>query len=293
MDNQASNVAFYKSRTVLGRLSASFKFINDNLSTLLKLGTYCILPAAVLHALYFAVYGNSMGVGSQPLIYMAFVVVMAVVTLLCSVLYSSLFYTLLQKYAERGTLPAYRLKDLKNELITNAKKVFLLGIILFGLFAVYAGIFFLLMWASLYTLVVTVPLFLVLWLPFCYSGYIYILEDIPVWNALKKAFVMGMRTWGSTFVVLFLTGFLVCVIQTVVYLPWMVGLMAGNLASGAALLGGESALPVFFPYLMFVLGVIAILLSALAQMMVVLSLGFQYASVETSRKERVQLDQEV
>ena len=293
MDNQASNVAFYKSRTVLGRLSASFKFMNDNLGTILKLGIYCLLPLAVVQGIYFALYGTDVTVFQTfDVVNVLLLIIMTVVSIASVLLFSSLLYTLVQKYAEHGALPAYRFKDLKKDLLVNAKKIFFLGLLLFVLVAIYVGLSISLLCLSFGFFVVSVFLFFVLALPFSFFGYIYILEDISLLDAFKKAFVMGMRTWGSTFAVLFITGFLAGIIQVIAYLPWGIGLMVGQLATGSTLLGGDSTLPGFFPYLMFVLGAIAVLVSTLAQMMPVLSMGFQYASVETARRERLQSEKE-
>lgn len=293
MDNQASNPAFFKSRTVLGKLSASFKFMNENLGTLLKLGTYLLLPVVIVQGVYSAIYGYVPANYVYDAGYVAATAVTVLFLIVCLCLFNSLIYTLIRKYATRGDLPSYRLKDLKEPLLANAKKVFLLGLALFVVFGLYTMLAGLLAWLSLYTLILTIPLFFVLVLPFFFSAYVYILEELPLFAALKKAFVMGMRAWGSTFAVLFVTGLLAGIIQFVAYLPLTVGLMAGKLAANAVMKGEVASLPGFFPLLIFVLTAIALLVSILSRMMIIISMGFQYASVETTRKERLQLEEEV
>ena len=52
MADQIYNLELFKSRSLLGRLFAAFRFVNNNLRVFLKLGTYLLLPMVVILALY-------------------------------------------------------------------------------------------------------------------------------------------------------------------------------------------------------------------------------------------------
>ncbi len=53
MENQTSKIVFYKSRSLAGRFSAAFDFIENNFKVLAKFSSFIILPVAVLLSLFF------------------------------------------------------------------------------------------------------------------------------------------------------------------------------------------------------------------------------------------------
>ena len=287
MENETSKNAFYKSRSLLGRLSASFKFMNENSVLFLKLGTFVLLPVAIVQGLYAAFYGNISPENVFSLGNLIALIVSFLVSVVGICVFNSLIYTLIHKYIEVGRLPAYQLKDLKHPLLANAKKVFIAGLITFVLFAVLITLIYLLATLTLYTLIVTTPLFFFLLVPFIYIECVYLLEHTTLMDAVKKSFSLGVRTWSSTFAILFLMSFLIGAIQLVASLPWFIGLMTGTLAQNAILEGGAGTLPGFYPYLMFILAGIAFLITLLSRGAVLITMAFQYASVETMRKERL------
>jgi len=58
MENQSSKIIFYKSRSLAGRFSAAFDFIENNLKVLVKLSSFILLPLAILVSLLFTIFGN-------------------------------------------------------------------------------------------------------------------------------------------------------------------------------------------------------------------------------------------
>lgn len=286
MTNQASKIEFFKTRSLLGRLSASFKFMNDNLSIFLRLGTYISLPTAILVALYCAFFVSKPVAEQQSLEYMISTVVLGIVLIIGICAFCSLVCTLIQKYAEEGVLLQYRLKDLKKLLLENTKKVFLVGLITSVIGAVLTLIFAFFAYLTLYTLILTVPLIIFVLVPLNYTVYIYLLEKTSLIVAFRKSYQLGVRTWGSIFAVGLIAAFLVGIVQTIAALPCIMALVVNNLANMALLRGEVAVLPGFFPFLMFFLAFIAILISFLGNIMQLIPMAFQYASAEESRRER-------
>lgn len=283
MAAETSDVILFKSRSLAGRLSASFKFLNANLSLLLRLGTYIVLPVAVVEALYMAFFGAvpQAGAGAG---YLAASAVAFLVAVAGSCFFSSLVYTLLRGHAETGSLPAYRLKDLKQPLLANARKVFFSGLLLFAVGLLCGALAVGLAVLTPYTLILTVPLAVFILVPLGYLTYIYIFEDVPLTAAVVKSYKLGIPTWGAAFSVLLISYLLALVIQVVACLPWYTAVMVENLAYVAQMRGEGGVLPGFFPYLMFFLVLAGTLISFLANMLVLSAMGYQYGSAETKRK---------
>lgn len=286
MTDQTSKIELFKTRSLLGRLSASFKFMNDNLSIFLRLGTYIALPTTILVALYCALFMSKPVAEQQSLGYIVSTIALGVILVIGVCVFCSLVYTLIQKYVEDGYLPQYHLKDLKKLLLENTKKVFLVGLVTFVIGIILMLILVSLAYLTLYTLILTIPLIIFVLIPLSYTVYIYILEKTSLIVAFRKSYQLGIRTWGSIFAVGLITAFLVGIIQTIAALPWSMALMVNNLANIAWLRGEEVILPGFFPFLMFFLAFVAILISFLGNIMQLIPMAFQYASAEESRRER-------
>ncbi|MEG2573860.1 MAG: hypothetical protein RSA44_04265 [Bacteroides sp.] len=288
MDTQISQTAFFKSRSLAGRLSASFQFINKNFSLLLKLSSFILLPMAVLSALYMAVYpSNSTFVGVSVVQTIAFALV-GIVCFVSFFLFNSFLYSVIQKYAELGVVPNLTLKNMKLLLITNAKKLLLIWLVFAALFILYGALVCGLAYLSLYTLLLTIPLFFFLIMPLSYTNFIYLYEGTSIVASFKKSFKLGLPSWGSIFVIVLLMGCLAALFQLIVSLPWMSLMMAASFANVSMLQGDVVSLPGYFGVLVFFLSFISVLLSSLSSIIVTIPMAFQYASVEASRREREQ-----
>lgn len=201
-----------------------------------------------------------------------------------------MIYTLFYKYARSGSLPEYRLKDLKQALIVDAKKIFLYGLVIFVIGTLCGILILLLLSLSPYTLILTIPLALFVLLPFSYTPFVYILEETSLINAIIKSFKLGIPTWGAIFAIRFISSFIVFIIQLIVCLPWLMGLMVNSYATIAVMSGETVVLPGFFPFLMFFLVTIALLISYLTNVLIISAMAFQYGSAETKRKELLMED---
>lgn len=290
MDTESSLVAFYKVRTLAGRLSAGMKFINDNLRLLVKLSAPVVVPMALAVSLYTVfMYEISRSVP----VWTVCVVLFIGIILIGSSLITSLWFVLLEKYQELGYLPAYHLRDLKGLLPAGFKRA--LGMFLF-LIVVYILLTFLFVFLgvwSLYTLFALVPVYVFLLVPLSLYPYVYMLEKKNLINALKETFRMGVRYWGSTFAIILVMGTLMWLAQLVVSLPF--GVMAGiqSRAVLASIAGDPAILPFYFSVLMLLLGLVAFCFSYFSSLLLFASLAFQYGSIKAAYRERSQITEEV
>ena len=289
MADQIYNLELFKSRSVLGRLFAAFRFVNNNLRVFLKLGTYLLLPMVVILALYNVLFITGLQ-DKTSAGYWIVTIISFLILIAGTCCFNSLIYTLFYKYARSGSLPEYRLKDLKQALIVNAKKIFLYGLVIFVIGTLCGILILLLLSLSPYTLILTIPLALFVLLPFSYTPFVYILEETSLINAIIKSFKLGIPTWGAIFAVRFISSFIVFIIQLIVCLPWLMGLMVNSYATIAVMSGETVVLPGFFPLLMFFLVTISLFISYLTKVLIISAMAFQYGSAETKRKELLMED---
>lgn len=287
MDTETSNAAFFKSRSLPGRLSVAFKFINGNFRYLLRQGSFILLPMCVIQALYAAYFRDAATLSAGNVMALSILILLS---LAGSGLFGALIFTSLQEYIELGYVPAYKLKEIKTSLLKNMRRLvsmwFVMFVCLFILLAACGALLNL----SLYTMIITIPLLLFVLVPLAYAIFIYIFEGKDLIASIKKSFGLGVPNWGSTFVVSVLMSALAVVVQIVASLPWITTVLVENLARLSVLQGNEANLPGFFPVLVFVLAMVATFISILSGgLLGIIPMAFQYGSIEARRKEEEEI----
>ena len=293
MENQASKIVFYKSRSLAGRFSVAFDFIENNLKVLVKFSSFILLPVAVLVSLLFTTFSNLALQVNQlksftPELtkYLILIFVVALIGIVGSILFKGLLYTLVKEYPLRDSIASLSFKDIKGKILLNTKRFFIVNLVLLVFviiyFALLAGLFLLTPW----TLVVTVPLLLFIMIPFTYAQEIYLFEEIKVMAAVKKGFKLGIPNWAGTFFLLILADIFAVIIQAIAFTPWAVGSFVQSLSFSSILDGNASTLPGYFSVLMFLLCVIAYFITYLAQLIPSVSMMFQYFSATQKQTEK-------
>lgn len=293
MENQSSKIIFYKSRSLAGRFSAAFDFIENNLKVLVKLSSFILLPLAIFVSLLFTIFGNIAlevnqvkGITPELVKYLILILVISLICMVGNILFKGLLYTLVKEYPLRESIARLTFKEIKDKLIKNTKRFFIVNLVLFVFILVYFAVTGGLLVLSKWTLLFSVPLCLFLIVPFTYAQEIYLFEDIKVFTAVKKGFKLGIPNWAGTFFLLVLAGFFALIIQGIAFTPWGVGRFVASLSFESILDGNHSTLPGYFTILMFVLCVIAYFITYLAQLLPSLSMMFQYFSATQKEIER-------
>jgi len=212
-----------------------------------------------------------------------------VISLICmvgNILFKGLLYTLVKEYPLRESIARLTFKEIKDKLIKNTKRFFIVNLVLFVFILVYFALTGGLLTLSKWTLLFSIPFCLFLIVPFTYAQEIYLFEDIKVFAAVKKGFKLGIPNWAGTFFLLILAGFFALIIQGIAFTPWGVGRFVASLSFESILDGNYSTLPGYFTILMFVLCVIAYFITYLAQLLPSLSMMFQYFSATQKEIER-------
>lgn len=286
MDNQNSTIAFLKSRSFAGKLSASFKFVNENFKVLFKFGSYILLPVSILLAALFLAWSHF---SSEPS--SAGYILLAIAAVILSFMGGGLFYAFLfsciKKYKEEGYIGNITLLKIKSLLIANFRRVILALVIVTVCMFVLITLTVAFAMLSLYTLILMVPVLFFLYVPFVYVIYLFVLEDISFMHAVKDAFKIGTPAWSSTFGILLISGLLAGGVKLIASAPWGLSIAADSFAKLAILNGEPTSLPGYFGAMIFAFAVIAIFISAFAEMFVVVSMAFQYYSEKTRISEKL------
>ncbi len=293
MENQTSKIVFYKSRSLAGRFSAAFDFIENNFKVLAKFSSFIILPVAVLLSLFFIVYNNFAAQIVQGNItasgltkYIVFISAIVLVCIIGDILFKGTVFALVKEYSLRESIARLSFKEMKSKLVANTKRFLIVSLVLALLFIVYMALLAGLLFLSPWTLVLTFPFLLFITIPFTYAQEIYMFEDIKVMAAVKKGFKLGVPNWAGTFFLLILAEIFALIIQCIAFTPWGVGSFVQSLSFSSILDGNTSTLPTYFSILMFVLSVIGYFVSYLAQLLPSISMMFQYFSATQKQVEK-------
>ena len=236
MELQKPKIALYVKRPFGEKLNAAFDFIKENWKPLLKLTTYLILPLCLIQALSLnglmggamtmttlvnsAVANSDLGMLAGFMTYYALYMLLY---LIGTAMLSSLVYTLIRTYNEReGGLQGVTLRELKPLLLRNIGRMLLLMVVstvLVVLAMIPIGV---LMYLSMYTLALTIPLLIAFSVPLALFAPIYLFEDITIMAALGKTFRLGFATWGGIFLISIIMGIIGSVLQGVTMGPWYV-----------------------------------------------------------------------
>ena len=277
-----SNSLLFKSRSVLGRLSASFKFVNDHIGLLLRVGGMALLPVSLLCGVYVAIMSSlaSGGVAGWQ-VFVGGIVLLARLVLLCG--FRSLLYVWLGQYADGKVCVEYSWKQLFEPMKRYAGRLLGAGVVsvvaVLACLAFCGGLFML----SPYTLIGTLPVVLFVLVPFAYLPAVYVFDGCSLGAALVKSFRRGVPTWGAMFAVSLVAWVVCSLIAIVGSLSAIVGSLA--VIFSLADFSSEAVLPVYFPFLMFFFAVMAVWISSMAHSLVIVAGVFQYGSVEASQRE--------
>jgi hypothetical protein len=291
MEYQKAKIDYYRQRTFSEKLNATFDFIRGNWKPLLKYTFYLIMPICLIQTLAMnSVMSNYFGVllptitggGSAAGMSFGFLANYGIV-ILCSLagsaIISGMTYAMMQAYETRENgLRHVTLNDFKENLVTNAWKCVRIILSFVLVYAVIMFIVALLAAASVVSLFVTIPLVILAalcFIPLMMLMPVYIFErDIRFFDAIAKAWKLGMGTLAGMVGFLIVLGIISSVIQTITMLPWYLVTIVGHVFS----LTAESTMnqSVVFKFTVYILGLIQSYGMYAASTIGTIGLAFQY-----------------
>ena len=305
MEPGKAKTSLYVKRSFGGKLNASFEFIKENWKVLLKFTVYLILPVCLIQAFSWnglmtswLSIAEELDVESDAASYATTIAwlihygVYMLVFMLGSIVLYSLVYALMRTYNEReGGLDGITLKELRPLLFANARKM-LVAIIVCTLFmvivmSVVVGVAFL----TLYSLILTVPLFFFCCVPLALLAPAYLLGDGSLGKSFKRAFRLGIVTWGGVFLMLLVMGIIGGILQGVLSIPWYVAFTVKSIffTSDA---GAATDVSVGYSFFLYLLGIVQTFGMYVAMLFPMIGLAYQYGHA-SERVDNVRIEDDI
>lgn len=237
MDALKPKIALYVQRTFGDKLTAAFSFFNENWKLLVKYCAYFLLPVSILQALFLNKFMGVVGHmsvldGEASIPFLVSYGLLIFFSALGGLILCSLVYALMIIYNEREErLQGLTMAELKPVLFRCMGRLFVMGLFMVGVFVVVFTVVGILVAASPWTLLLTIPLLIICFIPLALFIPIYLLEKIDVWSAFLKSFRLGFATWGGIFGISFVMGFIANMLQGVAAIPWYILFMIGIVMS--------------------------------------------------------------
>jgi hypothetical protein len=181
------------------------------------------------------------------------------------------------KYNEREErLAGITFADLKQGLLKRLKRSLLMILFTIVVISLAVGIIALLGVASRYTLLVSIPLFIVSTLPLFLFTPVYLFEDTGIIRSFAKAFRLGFATWRGVFIVFIIMGIISSTLSSVTSIPWIVASVVRYIFFLSDT-QNEVTISVGYSFMQYVFSVIMIFGSYLSGIFVIVGLAYQYA----------------
>jgi hypothetical protein len=293
MENQKPRIEFYRQRTFSEKLNATFDFIRENWKPLLKYSFYLIMPVCLVQTFAMNSFVNGYAnlvlssmnsssnyFGNSVYSFAASYGVLLFCLLIGSAILSGLVYAMMQTYATReNRLQDITIDDLKERLAGNAWKCLRISFFLIFVYLViiaFAGLLAVLV--SVYSLILTVPLFIVFVLcliPLMMLIPAYIFEHgISFSGAVRKAWKLGTATLGGMIGLMIVLYIIASVIQTVTLMPWYITTVVGSVMT----LTSESGISqsVIYKFALYILGLLQSYGAYVSSIIGITGLAFQY-----------------
>ena len=216
MESQKPKIALYVKRPFGDKLNATMDFIKENWKPMLKFCTYLILPLCLIQAISMnGLMGGAMGIAAAK---------EAGTNSLAAIgMQFWVNYGLMQIYNQREErLAGVTFADLKPFLFKNIRRLLVMVLFCIGLTIVVGIVMGILVVASPFTLLLTVPLLIACAVPLALFTPIYLFEEIGILVAFWKTFRLGFATWGGVFLVSLVMGLISSVLQGVTTTPWYI-----------------------------------------------------------------------
>lgn len=281
MDTLKTKIALYVQRSFGDKLTAAFTFFNENWKLLIKYCAYFLLPVCILQALFM---NKFMGIISEISTFndevnISFLIsygLLIFFSVLGGFILCSLVYALVIIYNEREErLQGLTMAELKPVLFRCMGRLFIMGLFITGITLFVVAIVGILVAASPWTLLLTIPLLIICFIPLALFIPIYLLEKIDIWSAFIKSLRLGFATWGGVFGISFVMGFIANMLQGVASIPWYIMFMIGIVMSNGEVQEAMSN-SIGTSFLFYIFGVVMCFGAYISMTFPILGIIYQY-----------------
>lgn len=287
METAKNKIPFYVKRPFGEKMNASFDFIKQNWKVMLKYITYMVLPICMLQSLSLNNFMRMMynpelmeeiasGDIAQLLAFFFEMLILIGFSLIGVSVVAGLVFTFLKLYNEREEgLEGITYSDFKSLFWRNIGRYLLLGLASIVVVTAIVLVVVFTSYISLYTLWITIPLIIAttiamsLWVP------IYLFEKIGVFEAFFKSMRLGFATWGGTFLIALVMGFISGILRGVLSAPLSINYAIQSILSYSDTFSNTPSIA--DNVLMFLFGVLSLFGSYIGFVFTQIGISYQYA----------------
>ncbi len=296
-------IELYKKRKLSEVLADSMNFIQYNAKAIFKNLALVSLPFAVVAA-YFSKYQASSafssaflgmnGIASDTFL-TGILVYMLVVIIAHSVIYGTCA-SMMRKYESEELTAKTRLSDLSTDLLPFSLKTLALFLIVF---TVAILIIFLVAFAFLsvlnvrsWVILLLIVLFFTMIVPLSMVFFPMYFKNISIWASFSEGIRIGLKKWGSTFVVLLVGSLFIWLMSMFLSVPYYIALfLQGILGTNAIDITGSGSF-LITDIIMYVGSFIMVYGTFLVTPFIFVPLAFQYCRIR-EEEEGVSMESEI
>lgn len=308
MQEKNKKIPLYRVRSFGEKVSVTFDFLRQNWRLWLQLSCYLLLPVSLLQALSLntmtsgfiegSILEESMGDmmpaelqdGAGYLIsYLALILFSAI----GGMIVMSMITAMMRYYREQPEgLQGATLSDMKSLLLRCLGRSALMILTMIVLSLIYVVLLIFSISMSVWIAVFGLLLLFVLVVALSLSVPVYLFEDdTTVFSAIGRGFQLGWLTWGGTFLLMFVTGFLAGIIQGVLSLPWYIGTIVKMVFMMSDSDSGASS-SLFISTLLYLLAVVQCFGTFLTTSFSAVALAYQYGHA-AEKHDHISVDEDI
>jgi hypothetical protein len=270
--SNGQKIEFYKRRSVGEVLSAAADFLRQNWKILYKNILIIGVPLAILQGIFLRNYVAITLTATFNGLFFLNALAVFIVFLLLSLFLYSITATIINRYGEGTLTENAKWVDLKEEVYSYAGKTFLIGVLLFiaiFVLSIFAGIIiggmaaFSAVVAVVFTIII-VGLFIAFAPGLSLILFPAYFHGETAWSSFTTGISLGFRHWGTTFLVLLVSGIVTAVFSVVLSVPFqlwqsfnllfpagVIGMIISYIFAILSSLAGLISIPVLLVFLSF------------------------------------------
>ena len=279
-------ILFYKQRTFSEIVNVTFEFIRENWRPVLKYMVYILLPLSLVLALvmneFYKITGfsgiadaASYGYNNEDITLIIYFLAVTFVNFIGMVLFHSLIFTLIELYNTRSFgLSGISWSDIRPVIWKFFGKSVALSLTLFFIILIAVLVVGLLVVATPFTLILTIPAFIAALVPLAFAYPEYLYGKGALLQSLSHSYTLGWRCWVSIFGISLLTGLISGVLQTITSMPQQVTILFRAIMASS---NDAEAMSPLMSFIFYIFGVISSFGGYVASTVIPIAISYLYA----------------
>jgi hypothetical protein len=269
-------IEFYKERTFSEKIDDTFTFVKENWKVLLKYNVIVILPLTLILTFFFnkvalspeGFQQHTTLIGNEAILDMfQRIAPLSGISFIVTWIFYALQTTLIKAYIDHeNNFEGILWKDIQQSFFHNIGRFFILGIVTTLIFILAVVVVTLLAIISLYTLIITIPLFIIGIIPMVMIMPYYMYQPDGIMTAVRNGYRLGWNTYGGLIAMGITLTVITSLLTIIPTIPWSICVAIHTLDSD----GTGLAVALFLTAVFYIFG------SALVYIILIVGQSIQY-----------------